>query len=150
MKSKLTFLAALIVLGVVFSSCKKKTEEPKSDEQIQLEKLTGTWAVPAGPPANAVTFQSNDLSSDWSSFTITFTDGSFSTTGNSYSPEVWPTSGSWSFANGDVNTLMRGDGIDINISVSETTLTMSFTYTTPGGRLNGVDGSWVFNNLQKQ
>lgn len=149
MKNKLTFLVALLVVGVVFSSCKKKTENPKTDEQIQLEKLTGTWAVPSPAPGNTVTFNSNDLTTDWSSFTITFNDGTYTTNGADYAPEIWGNNPvTWTFADGDVNTIIR-DGINISISVSETTLTMSFTYT-PGGRLNGVDGDWVFNNLQKQ
>ena len=149
MKSKLFYVAAFLAFGVVFSACKKNPPKPKTDEELQLEKLTGTWAVPSPAAANTVTIQSSDVTPDWASFTITFTDGNFTTSGPA-DLKVWPASGTWSFAQGDVSTIQRGDGIDINISVSETTLTMSFNYTDPGGRIDGVEGDWVFNDLVKQ
>ena len=150
MRSKLSFAIALLAFGVIFSACKKDDPPAKTDEQIQLEKLTGTWAVPSPAAANTVTIQGNDVTADWSSFKITFSDGNFTTVGNDAAPEVWPSSGTWSFASGDVNTLQRGDGVDISVNVSESSLTMTFNYTAPGGRLNGVEGDWQFNGLVKE
>lgn len=149
MRSKLFYALAILAFGVVLSSCKKDEPKPKTDEELQLEKLAGTWALPSPSPSNSVTVAGNDVTADWATFQVTFTDGSYSTS-SSAAPEVWPASGTWTFATGDVNTLQRNDGVDISINVTETSLTMSFTYTAPGGRIDGVEGDWVFSNLVKQ
>ena len=67
--------------------------------------------------------------------------GNYSTSHNEPSgTEVWPTSGSWTFQNGDKNKLLRSDGVSVSISVTETTLRTSFTVS------GGVkDGNWVFD-----
>jgi len=84
-----------------------------------------------------VTLDGNDRSADWAGFTLTLGDKSY-TTSSSSAPEVWPASGTWEFGkNADnsvnVNVLVRDDGVEIQNSVTESSLTLQFTYTAPGG-----------------
>jgi len=140
MRRSLTFIALTLIAGIVISSCKPKPPPPKSDEEIRTEELTGTWILDAG--ANVVTVAGRDVSTDWNGFTLTLGDKTYSTSG-SFSPEVWPASGTWAFGS-SVNILVRDDGIEVSISVTETSLSLQFDYTVAGGRLNGIDGTWIF------
>ena len=60
MRSKVLQVVAILAVAVVFSACKEDGPPPKTDEQIQLEKLTGTWILPSPAPSNTVTVQGND------------------------------------------------------------------------------------------
>lgn len=148
MKSKFLYLLAFLAFGVIFSACKEKVDPQPTPEEEQLAKLAKTWVVANPPPSNAVTVGSststNDVTTDWAAFTITFTDGNYTSSGAS-STDVWPTSGTWEFATDDVGTLIRSDGVEVVINVTETTLKMNFDYDSTGGRLDGTDGSWEFN-----
>ena len=64
--------------------------------------------------------------------------GNYSTT-NSESDEIWPSSGTWTFQNGDKNKILRSDGVSMNISLTEYNLLTSFN--TSGGI---KDGNWSF------
>lgn len=147
MKTKLSLLALILITGALWSSCKKDPPPPKTPEEEQTEKLVGTWIVASG--SNAVTIAGNDVTTDWAAFEFTLTDGGYNSTGAS-STEVWPASGNWSFATGDVTTIIRTpDGVEVTVNVTETALLMQFTYSSTGGRLDGVDGNWVFNMVPK-
>ena len=146
MKTKLTLLAIILISGTLWSSCKKDPPPPKTPEEEQTEKLVGTWMVATG--SNAVTISGTDVTEDWAAFELTLTDGGF-TSANANSAEVWPPNGTWSFATDDVTTLVRGDGVEITVNVTETALLMQFTYSSSGGRLDGIDGNWVFNMTPK-
>lgn len=144
MKSKILYLLAFVAFGVIFSACKKDEKPEPTEEEKQLDKLAKTWVVATPIQTNAITVEGNDVTTEWAAFTITFTDGNYSTSGSA-SSDVWPTSGTWAFADGDVNTLVRGDGIDVSINVSESTIKMNFNYSSSGGRLMGIEGDWEFN-----
>ena len=103
--------------------------------------LEGTWVLQAG--SNAVTIDiTNDVTPNWTGFTLTLGNKSYS---SSNSPEVliWPASGTWDFG-ANVSTLVRNDGVEITVSVTDTSLQMQFDYSASGGRLNGIEGNWVF------
>lgn len=142
MKIKISFLAAVFAMGVLNYSCKPDDPPPKTDEEINTELLSKIWVPSSG--SNAITVASNDVSDLWSGFVLTLGDGTYSTTGAD-AAQIWPTSGTWTFKTDDANTLVRDDGIEIAISVTETTLVMKFNYSASGGRLSGIDGDWVFN-----
>ena len=144
MRTRISIVGLILALGIVFSACKKDPVTPKTDEELQLEKLEKTWIVESG--SNKVTIAENDVTDEWTSFELTFTEGNYTSSGAA-STDVWPAGGTWSFATDDV-TIIQRDGIDISINVSDNTLLMTFTYTT-GGRLDGVDGNWVFNMVPK-
>lgn len=141
----------VLVLGlVVLGSCKDPDPVEPSATEKQLALLVNTWKNPS------VTFNGSSEDSEWTNFTITFSDGGYTTTNISDGREntVWSSTGSWQFKGAgtdalNVNTLVRDDGVEIAITVSETDLTMSFSYDESiNGRssgINGLDGNWVFN-----
>lgn len=144
MKNKFLYLLAFLAFGVIFSACKKDPEPEQTDEEKQLEKLAQTWVIANPAPTNAVTIEGNDVTDAWAAFTLTFTDGAYSSTGAA-DTDVWPGSGTWTFADGDINTINRNDGVEISINVSDNTLKMNFNYSSTGGRLEGTEGDWEFN-----
>ena len=140
MRIRLSLLAVTLIMGVMISSCKKDPPVTKTDEELQIEKLSKAWKV--NPAANSITVDANDQSLDWSGFVLTLGDKTYSTSG-SFSPEVWPASGTWAFG-ADVNTLVRDDGVSMSVSVTDASLQLQFDYSAAGGRLLGVEGNWIF------
>ena len=112
------------------------------DEQANL--LNGSWIV---KDANSVT-KDGTIVDVFTTMTLTISGGSKSggnySTSNSDSAEIWANSGTWTFQNGDKNTLLRSDNVVISISATETTLRTSFT--TSGGL---KDGNWVFEFVKQ-
>jgi len=139
MKNRIILIALTLMMGVMINSCKKTKVTPKTEEELQIEKLALVWVPKAG--TGAITIDGVDVSTDWANFVLTVTDKAYQTTG-SFSTEVWPASGSWAFG-ADVNTLVR-DGIDVSIAVTDTALRLEFDYTV-GGRLEAIEGKWIFN-----
>ena len=110
----------------------------------QGNKLSVTWKV---KDANSVT-KDGAIVDLFTNMTLTISGGSknggnYSTT-NSYSNEIWASSGSWEFQSGDLNKLLRNDGVVMSISLTETTLRTSFQ--TSGGL---KDGNWVFDFVKQ-
>lgn len=138
MRIRLILIALTLVVGVLATGCKKTTVTPKTDEELQIEKLTGTWKLQAG--ANAVTVASNDVTASWTGFTLTLGNKTYQTT-NSSEVLIWPSNGTWDFGT-NVSTLVRNDGIEISVSVTDTSLQLQFDFSA--GRLNGIEGNWVF------
>ncbi len=136
---KITSIALLIGL-VVLAGCKPDPVEP-SPEEVQTALLIGTWST------SSVNFQGSADQGDWTGFSLTLTDGGYSTSGVSEGRElVWPSTGTWSYKEGGVSTLVRNDLVEMGVTVNATDLTLTFTYdeATNNGKTNGVDGSWVF------
>ena len=110
----------------------------------QGNKLSVTWKV---KDANSVT-KDGTIVDLFTNMTLTISGGSknggnYSTT-NSDSDEIWASSGSWEFQSGDLNKLLRNDGVVMSISLTETTLRTSFQ--TSGGL---KDGNWVFDFVKQ-
>ena len=110
----------------------------QTEEEKQLETLSASvWKM------SSITLDGADATSNFSGLELTIkSDKTYSTNG-SYDP-VWPSSGTFSFGS-DINTLTRDDGVSMTISVSETSLSISFTYADSGGRIDGIPGDYVFS-----
>lgn len=141
MKANLFILSALAAI-TLFSSCDPAPPAP-TQEEVVTALLTGdgsakTWTV------QSVKVDGVDKSSLFSGMTIKFTEGTFTVTNGG---PLWPGSGSWSFTNDQAVTIERNDGTEIDVSVTETslTLTMPWNKTTFGpGRTKSVSGQHVF------
>lgn len=142
MRIKFSLIALTLVMGVLVSSCKKDPAETKTPEETQIEKLTGTWVLNSGV-TNPVTLDGNAPPQDWTGFVLTLGDKSYQST-NAADALVWPANGTWAFG-ANVNTLVRDDGVDISVTVSDTSLGLRFTYTASGGRFEGIEGVWDFD-----
>lgn len=147
MKRNSILLLAIIFLAVV-TGCKKDDNDGPTLEDQQKEKLTASWVV------SSVSFNDNDVSSDWTGFVLTITTSTSNgyQTANSFNEDVWPLSGTWRFQSTDtqegLNVIIRDDGTTIDITnVNETTLRLNFTYNEDGGstsRVKNVNGDWDF------
>ena len=126
--------------------CKNDGNDGPSEEEIQIGKLTATWA------ASSVTLDGADRTADWATFTLTATGTLTYSTTNSGDGNVWPSSGAWSFSGttgAGLEVLNRNDGVTVNIdNLTDTNLDLSFTFALAApnkeGRLASVEGDWVF------
>lgn len=150
MKNFLNYLTfALFASLIIFASCGGDSSDPEpTDEEVAAEELT------SGPATLVTVTNTNngDEELDWTDFTISFsgdeTGGSYTVTGVPSGGEaIWPSSAdlsTWEFVEGSSSRIIRGDEIEVGISVSETQLVMSFTYDETIARVKDITGSWVF------
>lgn len=139
----LKFITALSCLTVLLicSSCKddKETKSPV-EEQLQTLVNGSPWIL-AG---NTVLKDGFDVSSQFTGFTLTFSESNFSTT-NSL-PSAWPNAGTWQFVNENPNKIIRGDGVEIDLQLADNKLILNFMVSDPnsGGRGLSVAGEYQF------
>ena len=147
MRIRLSLIALTLLMGVAITSCKEKTTTPKTAEELQIEKLTGTWALDLSA-ARPVSVDNNDPAQNWTGFTLTLGNKTYNanTSANLGNELVWPsgTGRTWAFAPNDVRILDRDDGVEMTVAVTDTSLRLQFDYSDTGGRLNGITGNWVF------
>ncbi len=144
---KLKFLPFVLILGLaVLASCDDDDDPKPTAEEIQTALLVGTWNN------SSVTYDGATDAGDWSAFKVVLGDGTYTSSAVSTGREkVWPAQGTWAYDgagtdNVNVNKLIRDDGVEIAITVSETALKMTFTYDEDiHGKNDGIDGAWVFN-----
>ncbi|WP_420578491.1 cadherin repeat domain-containing protein [Ekhidna sp.] len=107
--------------------------------------IIGTWNV----DASSVTYDGGP-EGDWTGFVLVFggdvNGGSYSSSNvPSGYEDVWPASGTWEYTDESKNAILRDDQITIDLSASETSLTVEFTVPDPGARTNGLyDAPWFF------
>ena len=147
MRQATKYLIFLFFVLSLFVGCNSADPDPDPvadplDDQAAL--LNGTWIL---KDASSATKDGNVVS-DFENITLTFSGGSknggnYSTT-NSASADVWPSSGTWTFQNGDKNKLLRSDNVVLSISLTSTTLRTSFVVS--GGL---KEGNWVFDFIKQ-
>ena len=147
--NSLKFYLLALTLVLFVSSCGEEGDDgggptPVDPLDTQGNLLNGNWKV---KDVNSVTKDGAivDVSTNMT-LTIsggTKSGGNYSTTGSD-SDEIWASSGTWEFQNGDKNKILRNDGVAVSISLTETTLRTSFT--TSGGL---KDGNWVFDFVKQ-
>jgi hypothetical protein len=133
-------LGALMLISCGDDDDASVADDPveQTEEEKQLESLSASaWTM------SSITLDGADVTTNFSGLVLTIkSDKTYSTNG-SYDP-VWPSSGSFTFGS-DLNTLTRDDGVSMTIAVSETSLTVTFTYADSGGRIDALPGDYVFN-----
>lgn len=135
---------ALLTLLVALSACGGDSDPaPKTEAEKVTEMLVATWT----PPTTAgVTVDGVDVTNElFAGFTITFQDGTYTTTGDS---PVWPRQDTWRFKDETAKVIIRGsDEKEVTItgiSASQLTLTLDWPITTTGGRSASLKGKHVF------
>ena len=111
---------------------------------IQANLLNGKWILKNETSAT----RDGSVVSDFKNLTLSFSGSSNSggtySTSNSIDSDVWPNSGTWSFQNNEKSKLLRNDNVLMNISVTQTTLRISFT--VEGGL---KVGNWIFDFIKE-
>ena len=154
MKLVARFLSLTLLAGAAlfYASCDGGGDDPKSDEEIQLEALSKTWTLTDAELDNAPRFA--DFSNMKLTLSGTFLSGAtynYSITGTTPTPSPWPRSGTWKFG-ADVKTQMirtsNSENLPMDYTLSGNTLTIEFQCETcdfeGGGRVSSVNGNWVF------
>ena len=111
---------------------------------IQANLLNGKWILKNETSAT----RDGSVVSDFKNLTLSFSGSSNSggtySTSNSIDSDVWPNSGTWVFQNNEKSKLLRNDNVLMNISVTQTTLRISFT--VEGGL---KVGNWIFDFIKE-
>lgn len=144
----LSKILSLLLLSILAFSCGEEGSDPppKSEETIQLEKLAKTWQP------LTVMKDDEDVTGRFTGFTLTLTQQKTYTTTPSrgdYDVEPFKASGTWDFKDNNLNIITRDDSIDMNISVTETQLTLQFQVENPNGRRLGI-GEYNFELTPQQ
>lgn len=141
-----TIPLAVVTIAVLLAISGCGGDEPTKNEKVTklLTAKGGTWSAAGN---SAVTIDGVEVGDElFPGFSITFTDGSFTTTGTS---PVWLRQDTWSFKDKSANVIIRGqDGKEITISSitkTDLTLTLSWDETTyEGGRKRSLAGTHTF------
>lgn len=139
---KIIILSSIVASVTMLIAC-GGGDDPSPQQQMTNQLVNGgeAWSVSGG----TVTVDGNDVTSDWSGFTITFTEDTY-TTNSSKASEVWPSSGTWDFANETTTSdLQRGDGTSMDVSIDNNVLTIRFDAPWGiNGRRTSIGGGYVF------
>ena len=132
------FVRILITSLIASCSSSDDSEPQLTERDIQLNLLAKTWET------KTVELDNKDISDRFVGFTLTFTASqTYSSTperGN-FDVEPFKPTGTWDFTGGDLSRIIRDDGVEMVISVSETSLILDFEISSPnGGRVAGLGG----------
>jgi hypothetical protein len=133
-------LSIIVLFFFAFTLLNCGNDEPSAQE-VQLKKLTQkTWQI------QSVNVNGVDQTMLFLGMTLSIAKNSFTTTAGG---TVWPSSGTWEFADDKATTFTRGDNVLVTIeaiSESHMTLTLVWDETTFGpGRKKSISGMHVFN-----
>jgi len=139
------YISIILIVCLTFSSSCKKSEgddptpqTPQEEQKTLLINNGLSWTL------GTVTKDGLDVTDQFTGFKLTIGDFTY-TTVNAL-PSAWPASGTWSFANEAGTLVDRNDGVQLTVSVSTTSLKLTFDVTGLGsGRIKGVDGTYVFD-----
>jgi hypothetical protein len=150
MKKIARILSLIVLAGIAtfYMGCKGGDDPEPSETDAQIEKLNGTWKV------SAATFEGGAPDLDHSNMAITITGStgskqvSYTVAGRPAGPSSWPSSGTLEFGTNVKQDLIREDDINISYTVTDSKLTMDYTFNiqpyTSTGRVESVSGQWHF------
>jgi hypothetical protein len=144
----------LVVLTVHLSACGGGGDEPTPAEEKKLEQLKGTWQL------QSATLGSESWNDEFEDATLTLS-GEYEKGGTynyNFNVTPWPVNspwpddaGNWKFdgtSGSGLNTIVRlEDSIEMTATVTDNSLTLTFTYDGDGfpeGRVGSVEGNWTF------
>ncbi len=134
-KSITIHLGLIVLLAVGIASCKK--DDPNPVDQ-QINQLAGKWKL------GSVSNDNQDVTAQFSGFTITFTGKNYSTTSGG---NPWPGSGTYEIKPTNLKSIIRSDNTVVTVDqLTTAALVLSFTYpNVSNGRVNGVTGGFTFS-----
>lgn len=137
MKDATMLLIAFLSVFAIYG-CKDDDPQP-TQEELKIKALTGTWSV--GTTGSVLLDETP--TSEWKDFTLTMADRTF--TSATMHERIWPATGTWNFDNGNLNRMVRNDGVMMDISRSGNMLILDFMISeASGGRPQGINGNYKF------
>jgi len=153
MKKRNTFLILGLIVAII--SCKKSDDDGIDNTQLVQDKLAGTWVV------SSVDLDNISETDAFANFQIEL-DANLGFTSNSTSiqrlPNPWAETGSFTLPDqvADVNNILitRNDGAAMLFTFSDdSNVTLAFNFSATnvgsGGRVEAVEGDWVFSFVKK-
>lgn len=136
----------VIILALGLCACGGDEPEPLSESEKVTDLLvsgSGAWTPTS---SGGVTVDGVDVTNElFAGFTITFLEGTYTTTGTS---PVWPAQDTWRFKDETAKVIIRGlDEKEVTIteiSASRLKLTLEWSETTYGGRKSSLKGKHEF------
>jgi len=150
--ARILSIMALGALSLFYVSCDKGENNVKTDKDLQIEKLNGTWKVTDATLDNADPAIDQTTISIQLSGQVGDSEMSYVVTGRaSGQPSPWPASGTVAFGSNVKTDLTRDDDVNMTYSVTDNSLTLQFVFNkTPyTGRVSSVSGNWSYT-LTKQ
>tara|TARA_Y100000588_G_C13713909_1_gene694200 strand:- start:48 stop:494 length:447 start_codon:yes stop_codon:yes gene_type:complete len=142
-------ISILIILAfvVVLSSCKDDDvpSAPNARERA-FEVLGGDWNL--GNGAGRIEVDGTDVSANYPGFTLSFTDGGYTTTNGA---DLFNASGTWQWGDEEARTIKVDDGKEVTISLLNANR-FTFTFSHAGGSSanrtntsNGIEGNYTIS-----
>lgn len=141
MKSKIYLPIAILSLAglIMLPGCGGKGSDPSPADEVKAILISGTWAL------QTVLVDGVDQSTVYTGLTVRFTETNYT---SSNGRVVWPASGTWQFVDNTGKSMVRNDGLVIEIEESNNSklvLKLIWDKTTLGaGRTTSVKGAHVF------
>lgn len=128
-----------LILAIPFTQgCKGSSKDPSPTDEMKSILMSGTWQL------QNVTVDNVDRTSVYSGLTLAFSATSFTASNGRV---IWPASGTWKFSDDTGKSITLDDALPVSIgeaTSSKLVLSLSWSKTTFGGRLESVKGSHVF------
>jgi len=140
---KTNIFTALLVAILFLTNCSSSSDPAPqlTEEEVQINKLSETWVL------GSVIYVDDDVTERFTDFSLTFTKSkTYTATGSlgDYDFEPFKASGTWDFIDGDLNVITRNDGVNMEVSVTDDALFLTFNMTEANGRTAGL-GSYRFD-----
>jgi hypothetical protein len=141
-KTLVIFLTHISIVLLLISCSGGSNPQPASPQDQAKALLTsGTWKL------QSESVDGVDLTALFNGFTITFTSSGYTTTKGG---AIWPASGTWSFQGTSTTTIVRNDGVVVQLQLASSSLVMTIDWptTTLGGKIESTRGSNVFTMIK--
>lgn len=135
----LELLILLVVVMLIVSSCGGGGDDDPgpTPQELAFEDLAGTWTLANG---GSITLDGDDVASSYTGFTLSFTNGGFTT---SNAGDLFPATGTWQWVGESTNQITTGRGKQVTI-ITLTTSAFQFSFTkTATNSVAGVSGNYV-------
>ncbi|MEM9679026.1 MAG: hypothetical protein AAF901_01780 [Bacteroidota bacterium] len=138
-KASVVITIGLLCSQLALQGC--RDDDETNPQEIRLQELSQTWVL------GTVTNDGNDVTSQFTGFTLTIDQFSFTTQNGG---NTWPDSGTYSFLENDLDLILRLDAVEINVvSLSAEALTITFQISQLNGRKQGVTGNFEFQLINQ-
>ncbi|HPM30360.1 MAG TPA: hypothetical protein PLJ60_08475 [Chryseolinea sp.] len=151
--SRILSLLILVSAGLFLANCGGSDPKPKSDEEVQLGKLSGTWGELVSAELDGVERKDDFPGLKLKISGLFEANGDYDydfIAGTRPTPSPWPKADKWSFGS-DVNSkiIRKPDDLIVSYVVDDTQLTLSLDCPSggcdfAGGRVGSNSGTWVF------
>ncbi len=132
---KLKYIFSAVVIVSILGLCACGDDDDPTAQELAFEKLAGTWSLANG---GSVVIDGQDASLNFSGFSFSFTDGTY-TTANA--GDLFRATGTWSWQDEAAQRITIDDGKTITITtLTEQQFVFSFTFNGTGGVANSGEG----------